>query len=88
MSDFSFDMSDSNSVDSSTEYIDHPRIPNYCVKTKEERSLKLLWWLMDQHAPHLRKSFIFSESWWEVHWGTPEAHVSHLASLFCSRSSC
>lgn len=28
-----------------------------------------------KYAPHLRESFVTSDDWWKIHWGTPQAHV-------------
>ena len=34
-----------------------------------------LFRLIKEYAPHLRESFVNSETWWDRNWGTPEAHV-------------
>ena len=41
----------------------------------ERKSLSRLLSLIKEFAPHLHRSFVYSEAWWEQRLGTPEAHV-------------
>jgi hypothetical protein len=49
--------------------------PEVSVQAKEKASVAHLMTLIEAYAPHLHKSFVCSEPWWERYIGTPQAHV-------------
>jgi hypothetical protein len=71
-------MSDDTSAhpDPSGNTEDLPPPPEDPIEAKEAQLLRQLFNLIEVYAPHLRRSFVYSERWWERYGRLPEAHVS------------
>lgn len=76
-------MSDRSSILSnrSSPAPEHIELRPSIVAKKEATSLQVLFRLMNQYTPHMKGSFVLSQSWWDSHAGVSGIHVRLFPNL-------